>query len=258
MILKRQKIYSDSAILEILSNFGRILGLKYLAKIGKQFWQKLKDLAKRFKHPVTGKPTKGYDIKHKETTKNFSDVSLNADFSEYSKKIPFYELLTNLAAVEKKILKMQNTSEDEIDFIYKYFPSFQGLCDPETINLYRKNYIKSENKDFAEILFAFGGELVYVWDFDNNSWHVFDTTYSPSKGWELTSKNIFESLRQTFDENENELLKNRLKTVEDKYPEQHKVLKKYCKDMLNLVEAASISAKHGCPLKVVLKQTTKN
>lgn len=242
MILKRQKIYSDSAILETLSNFGKILRLKYLANLGKQFWQKLKDLAKRFKHFVVGKKVDEHNDEIRQDhveprQKKFSKISLNADAFTYFKEIPSYKELMTCSAAEDKMLEKNQATEGFKDYIYKYFPSFQGLCLPNTINEYRKDYISTDDGDWSEILFLYGGELVYIWDFDRNSWYVLDKTYVPKKEWKIEgTKNLFKVLLSSFDREKDELLNRRLESLKEKDENLYRSMEQYCDIMLSLVK----------------------
>lgn len=247
MIIPRQKSYSDfTSFTNILAHYSQKIGLDWLKGIGRTVIDALKNFAKKFKHFIAGKPTKEHETNHTESKqKSFSDLSLNSDFNVYSKVIPGYSELVALSEIGKDMFKKQQIPANVGDNIFKYFPSYFGVVDPETINKYRKDYIDNNNGDWAEILFLYGGELVYVWDFDKNSWYVLDKTHTPVKEFKLVNNNIFLTILQNFDPEKDNVLKMRLEYLEKSNPNAAEFFKSYCKLMqdMTLYSAKKLSQK---------------
>lgn len=146
--------------------------------------------------------------------KSFSEVPRDAKFRDYCKSIPGYEKLEVLKIINLEILK--NLSTEKRKFIWKYFPSILTVSSPEEINSFRDDNINSpepKNGDYAEVFFAYGNELVFIWDFDRKGWFVQDLTYSPFKEIKIEDNDILGYLKNyAFNPKVNKLLGKRVKS----------------------------------------------
>ena len=237
MIIKRQKTYSFGRTIinwtrGVISKIGQLLnnvliGIKNVAKhiVGKRGECK-EHTAKIGEH-------------EKNVEKSFSDVPLKADLSQYCKSIPDYAKLCALKKFNKDLL--EGTPDRVLGLIKRCFPSFLGLAEPEIITEYREDYINSKEcpGDYAEILFTFGEELVYLWDFDKESWFVQDRTYNPMKEWKINGS-ILKAIRENFDPLKNPLLQKRVDAWEKNFSDQDEPIKNYmrvyCKMLLNAID----------------------
>ena len=197
-------------------------------------------LVNEVRHVVWGIQAKRHrsnDVHEKTVAKekSFSDVPLTDDFSEYCKAIPRYKDLAGFYSWNHK--SMKDLPEKVKVFIYKGYPSFFGLETPEKITEYRKDYMQSKEApgDYAEILFTYGGELVYVWDFDKQCWYVQDRTYTPQKEW-MIKGDVLDALRIHFDPKKNPLLEQRIKVWEEKTG-GNEFMKLYCEEILEVIDA---------------------
>ena len=201
-----------------------------------------KGLASKFSHWISGKPSNDHEKEKIHSTnlekKQFSDVSLDADYKEYCKIIPKYEELSVLSSLNYKLLD-QLTKENR-KFIWQVFPSFLVISSPEKINEFRKDFIDKFGEDYAEIMFSFGGEIDYIWDFDRESWYTRDHTYNPAKEWKISGNDIIGCIKQTFNPEMNDLLKERLKKWEsDEKLSSQFDMRKYCEEILKLIETVN-------------------
>jgi hypothetical protein len=236
MIILRQKRYSFGRNVVnwskgVISKIGQLLNNVLVG---------IKNFAKHIKGG--GKEVKEHTAKMGEHGKNleraFSDVPIKADFNQYCKAIPDYANLYALKKFNNTIL--EGTPDKVLGLIKKCFPSFLGLVEPEVITEYREDYINSKEcpGDYAEILFTFGEELVYLWDFDKQSWYVQDRTYNPRKEW-MISRRILEALKINFDPSKNQLLQSRLESWEKSFSDQPDGIKyymrRYCDRLLGAI-----------------------
>lgn len=200
-------------------------------KIIKGVWDFFRGMASKIKHHIPGKPVKEHTKTHPEEgeiTKQFSDSP------EYCKIIPGYEELSVLSSLNFKILKPLGPEGRK--FIYKYFPSFLLVVDPETINRYREDFRKKYGQDYSEIMYAFGGEMDFLWDFDKEKWYAKDTTYNPAKEYEIRGNDILGALSIIFDPTKNKLLRARLEMWEsDEYLSGKFDMRKYCETILKML-----------------------
>lgn len=200
-----------------------------------------KALVSKFKHTdnTTGKPCNEHqDTEHTAGEKRFSDVPLEADFDEYCKIIPGYKNLAYLNSLNFRLL--DGVPEESKRLIWKYLPSFLVLATPKDIREYRKDYLSDENpRDYAEILFMFGNELVFIWDFDTEAWYIQDKTYKPQKEWRIGNskkEELLQALAKFCDPERDELLKHRLEAMD---PDHREMFTNYCKILGNCIKDVS-------------------
>ena len=193
-----------------------------------------KGLASKIKHYIKGTPSKEHIGDHKEEPreKQFSET---LDFKEYCKLIPGYKELCALSTFNFRILKKLSTENRK--FIWKYFPSFLVVANPETINEYRKDFREKYGQDYSEILFAYGNEIDFVWDFDKEGWYVRDHTYTPLKEYKVTNNDILGAIKAVFDPSKNPLLKARVDKWmgEEKFASQFN-MQEYCNIILEMID----------------------
>lgn len=196
-----------------------------------------KGLASKVKHYLKGMPVKEHTGDHKEEPreKQFSDVPEELDFKEYSEVIPGYERLCLMSATNFRILS--KLTPENRKFIWKNFPSFLVVADPETINRYRKDFREAYGSDYSEILFSYGNEIDFLWDFDKEQWYARDHTYSPSKEYLIKNNDIFKAIRETYDPSKNPLLKARLEKWEgDEKLSKSFNMRGYCEAILEMID----------------------
>ena len=191
------------------------------------------------KHSITGSTSNDHGKgDHGPLEKKFSDVPMDADFNEYCKEIKEYAKLAALSSYNFRILK--SVPEEGQKFIWKCFPSFMVLAKPEEIRSYREDYMSDPSAkgagDYAEVLFTFGNELVYLWDFDRKAWYVQDRTYNPRKEWRIKDNDLFGAIEINFDPKYNKLLANRLDAWDNKYGDTGFDMRKYCECLLSAIK----------------------
>lgn len=203
-----------------------------------------KGLADKFKHGTSnnvGKPCTEHELEHtsKDVFKErkFSDVDLESTFEDYCNIIPGYKSLAYLNNLNFELLK--GTSEDYKKTLWTYFPSFFVLSRPNEINDYRRDYLSDDDpQDYAEILFMYGDELIFLWDFNRENWYVLDKTYTPKKEWKITNgkEGLRDVLLNMCDPEKDALLKHRISAAKDQ--EMVKIMENYCKTLRMLIEKA--------------------
>ena len=203
----------------------------------------LKGIVTKIKHLIKGTPTSDHEpVQHADSLdreRAFSDVSLDADIYEYMKVIPGYKELIKLNVINNNILN--GMRDEDVELVWKLLPSFLSVSSPNKINKYREDYMNSDEKpgDYAEILFTYGNELVYLWDFDRKAWYIQDRTYNPSKEWKIEKGDILSAIAMNFNPEKNELLKYRIGKDSDRVPKSWSDwAEAYCKIILDAVEAA--------------------
>ena len=218
-----------------------LMNLRPFVTLARGTFMLLRRLAMQFRHWICGKPVQSeHAEEHNDEQvkeKEFSDVPLDADIEEYCKVIPGYKDLLTLQAMNFEILKGLNKDQKEV--IWKLLPSFLVIAGPKTIREYREDYMNAKecSGDYAEILFSFGNELVYLWDFDRKKWYVQDRTYSPHKEWTFPNEYLLGAIAEAFNPDKNELLRHRVGRGNDKAPEEWtKFAESYCKLLLNLIQ----------------------
>ena len=199
-----------------------------------------KGIASKFKHTdnTIGKPCNEHqNTEHSVGEKRFSDVPIEADFEEYCKVIPGYKNLAYLNTLNFKLL--DDVPEESKRLIWKYLPSFLTVSTPKDIEVYRKDYLSDETpRDFAEILYMYGNELVFIWDFDTEAWYIQDKTYKPQKEWKIGNKkeDLLQLLIKFCDPERDGLLKHRLEAMD---PDYRDMFTNYCKILRNCIEKIS-------------------
>lgn len=185
-------------------NFSIFDNIKNMTKIY------LKDLSKKYKH-IKGVVS---SFIHRIKTAHINNALGSKFFSESEfnscDRIPDY----------KKLLLLKNLETDRYkDFVSKsdwlsFFPSFQFVIDPNTIEKYAEDY----NYKWTEVMFNYYSfenknfETVLIYDFEKNSWYVKDTTYEPPKEF-LIKGTLKDYLLVSFDYKFDELLKNRINSL---------------------------------------------
>ncbi len=205
-----------------------------------------KGLVNKFKHTdnKTGKPSNEHDIEHTSgellKERKFSDIP-ETTFEDYCKVIPGYKNLAYLNTINLETLK--DYDYDWKRFIWMYFPSFLVVASPNEITEYRNDYLSDENpQDYSEVLFMYGNELVFIWDFDRKAWYVQDKTYKPMKEWRIgDGRNAKEDLKKALinfcDPSKDELLKHRIEATSSNQDTVQSFYD-YCDKLRNLIEKA--------------------
>lgn len=246
MIILRQRVSSDFK--ESMLNWTRNLSPRFTINsiiFSTVAWVKslagrLRLLAGRFKHGDNKlgnqceehKLLGHHDISGLVKEKEFSNISKT--FEEYCDLIPGYKSLAYLNNLNFKLL--EGTSEELKKYIWTYFPSFFVLAKPDEIDQYREDYLSDPNpQDYAEILFMYGNELVFLWDFDKKSWYLLDKTYKPQKEWRIDGgkDGLRQALLKFCDSERDELLKRRIETIKSK--EGSKAIRDYCSALIDLI-----------------------
>lgn len=200
-------------------------------------------LKNKFSHPKVGSVEKDHSntnvIHNANMTqqKAFSDRGISKlDFKQLCEEVPGYDKIALLCNMNWDLL--DKLSNDNKMFIWKNFPSFLIVAKPDQIYAYRQDFISKSNEDYSEILFTFGNELVYLWDFDKKYWSVQDRTYSPKKEWRIEG-DILDGIKHTFDPKNNQLLQKRIEAFESD-PELANSfnIRKYCETILKLIDLA--------------------
>lgn len=196
-----------------------------------------KGLASKIKHFIKGTPVKEHTGDHKEEPreKQFSEVPKELDFQGYCKVIPGYKELCALSSMNFRVL--EKLSPENRKFIWKNFPSFLVVANPETINKYREDFREKYGQDYSEIMFVYGNEIDFVWDFDKEGWYVRDHTYTPLKEYKISNNDILGAIKVVFDPSKNPLLKARV----DRWMNEEKLasqfnMREYCNVVLNLID----------------------
>jgi len=220
----------------------------WIKGLSKSIGGMLKKLSLRFKHPVKGVPIKGkVDKSHKieanfKKTKRFSDISTDLGLEEYCKLIPGYQQLWLSLSFANMIL-LDNISFENKKFICDYFPSLIILSSPDQINKYRQDYMSDIGIDMSEILFTFGDELVYGWNFDQKAWCVQDRTYNPAKEWRISDNSkIFNCIAYSFDPDHNTLLQQRINVWEGEGNNEVFNMREYCNVLRDLLMRSKINS----------------
>lgn len=213
---------------------------KIIWKTIKTYFQALKEIAKRIKHKIQGRQTSEHPqaIHGDESQKSFSDVSLDPTLENYTKTVPGYSNLQSLSIKNLKYLLDMGLTAENIAVIQKLFPSFISLADPKKITLFRNDYINGEKGDYAEILFMYGNEVDFIWDFDKESWYLRDHTFTPSKEYIINDGRLKEAIRNLFNPDSDELLRHRIEKWEAKEDLNEDFnVRSYCEYMLNLIDS---------------------
>ena len=245
MIILRQKTYSVGKIIQWAKDSMPKISKNILYGL-KSFLSSLGDIMTKLKNSVKHIITRVKENKDHDTSshnsaleKTFSDMPRKADLLEYCEAIPSYDRLMRLQEINKSIIR--DLPGDMQEFIWRHFPSFLVLASPKQMNEYRKDYMNNKNKDLAgdytEVLFTYGNELVYLWDFDVKAWYVQDRTYSPQREWEIDG-NILDAIKINFDPKKNSLLKMRLEKWEKmtKDEDLRGYMRWYCNFLLQIID----------------------
>lgn len=182
----------------------------------------LKSLGTKLKsigHYIKGKAISAIHLmkihKNNPSEKHFSDISQNQLVTELPKG---YNYL-NAIRVVSNIYNVKVMGLETIKHFQKVFPTLDGLVPPDKIKEFREDFKKDSNgkQDFSEIIFIYGEELVYLYDYKNSYWFARDTTYKPMKEYFIgDSKAAFKSIAGAFDTEKDEILRNRINVLENK------------------------------------------
>lgn len=158
-------------------------------------------------------------------------------FEDLAKEIPGYYKLVCLCKWNCDLLKDFHSDNREI--IYKYFPSFLSVCDPNMIYDFRKGNVKRAGLDTAVILSAYGEELLYYWNFNLKSWYVRDSAFNPAREFRIEG-DILQAIKIVFDPKKNPLLEQRLQAWESNEELESKFsMREYVKVILELIDKAN-------------------
>lgn len=73
-----------------------------------------------------------------------------------------------------------------------------NLLSVEKITEYRKDSISNEKDDYSEILFMFGGKLVFGFNFSKNYWFIRCNTKNINKSWKIKEGDFWNAVSYTF------------------------------------------------------------
>lgn len=197
-----------------------------------------KKLAKLFKHISKNNNKINPSNDHsKSVEKRFSDVPVHANMGDYLLNIPEYGKLLALFKYNHEILK--TFPEENKKLLWKIFPGYLVVANGEEINGYRKDYMKEKSNpgDYSEILFMYGNELVFLYDFDRKAWYVQDRTYNPKKEWKIADGKLFDYILDMFDPKNDELLKRRIDKWKELNSEDNELSsfpEKYLKELIRV------------------------
>lgn len=124
----------------------------------------------------------------------------NSEYNRCRKDLPpEYFKLEKLKNIVENIILENNFTED-FKKVYRSssIPGYMNLLSIEKIAEYRKDSIKNRRDDYSEILFMFGGKLVFGYNFSEQYWFIRSKTKNIDKAWKIKSGNFWKAITYTF------------------------------------------------------------
>lgn len=193
MIIKRKLFgYSDefinnlnldlSAISEIITNISNKNYISLITNIGKILLPGLISL-KRYNDRLTE-----------------SNIT-NKEFDKCKKELPpEYNRLQKLKSLIEKEISSDEEFTNDFKRLYNSssIPGYMNLLSIEKITEYRKDSISKGKDDYSEILFMFGGKLVFGFNFSKNYWFIRCNTRNINKSWKIKEGDFWNAVSYTF------------------------------------------------------------
>ena len=157
-----------------------------------------------------------------EKEKLFSELSSEEKEDIYRKVYDFEENNENykiLKSLVKEYWKRLGPIENDpklMKVLYENCPTLLHLVHWQTIEEYVCDFYQNSGEKYSEILFMYGGTLVFLYDFDKNFWSVQDWTYNPKKEWTFDSKLLFKIIARYFDPEHDAVYKHFLDSCSEK------------------------------------------
>lgn len=190
-------------------------------------------------HYISGKISqlfhKNSDKSHLQEAKKevISEQKSFSDIYDYSDLIPgYYTLWTANDVCRDAIAKLDIvSSSSDLKIFMEEFP-YISIMSPNTIDRWRQDYKNDGDGDWSEIIFMYGTELTYIWDFERKNWYVKDSTYNPAKEFYIGSneKSIVQNIINSFDPEKDTVLGDKIKDIRKrgKGTEIADKIEKYC------------------------------
>lgn len=125
----------------------------------------------------------------------------NKEFDKCKKELPpEYNKLYKLKSLIEKEISSDEEFTNDFKRLYNssFIPGYMDLLSVEKITEYRKDSIKNGKDDYSEILFMFGGKLVFGFNFSKKYWFIRCNTRNMSKSWKIKEGDFWNAVSYTF------------------------------------------------------------